>query len=287
MPDVKKVSELDAVTTSASTDLMHLATDAGGGTFLSKKITVGNLKSDVLLLDQTTPQTVTGGVPDFSEGISCGGTKSGMSTIAAGLTVNNAQTSDANGDFVVKTSSSNALVVDASEAQIIIGTHVVITSGLHLYFDSTSGSSLTGDSANISLYASGTINLQTYTHITNSAIGGNLSADFLDGTNIASFTDGTSYVKILNGTESLYASNTSSMEAKLCGSAAGTFSDGTNSANLGTGVYGVDASSVNSTAYYASGSPGLTQQIIILDGDGVTTHTLDFTAGLLTGYTSV
>lgn len=381
MSDVKKVSELDAVTTSASTDLMHLATDAGGGTFVSKKITVGNLKSDVLLLDQTTPQTVTGGVPDFSEGISCGGTESGMSTIAAGLTVNNAQTGDANGDFIAKTFSYNALVVDASADEILIGTQVVITSGVYLYFDSASGSSLTGSGSHIALN-SRTINLEGYTHITNDTMGGNPSADFMDGINVASFSPSGSagpFVKIFDGTQSLYVSGSGYVEAKLCGASAaafadsassatfcdgtyagdfsdgtrtavicdgtsagyfsdssrtagicdgnyagtfsdgtctaficagtyagyfsdgirtavicdgnsasaGNFSDGTNSANFGTGTYGVEATSVNAPAYYASGTPGITQQIIILDGDGVTTHTLDFTLGLLTAYTAV
>lgn len=307
MSDVKKVSELDAVTTSASADLIHLATDAGGGTFVSKKITVGNLKSDVLLLDQTTPQTVTGGVPDFSEGISCGGTASGMSTIAAGLTVNNAQTSDANGDFIAKTSNYNALVVDASADEILIGTNVVITSGVYLYFDSASGSSLTGGSSYITLTGS-TVNLEGYTHITNGTMDNSSSADLMDGTNVASFSKGSgsgAYVKIFDGTQSLYAyGGGNSLEAKLCGASAaafadsvrsatfcdgtnaGTFSDGTNSANFGTGTYGVDASSINATDYAANGTPGITQQIIILDGDGVTTHTMDFTLGLLTGYTS-
>jgi len=119
MTDIKKLSDIDEITAASSTDLMHVATDLGGGSYLSKKITVANIKSDVLLLDQTTPQTVSGGMPLFDDGIQTGGSGEGMSTIAGGLTVNNVQGGTDNDDFVVHTTNTlNALVVDASEDKI-------------------------------------------------------------------------------------------------------------------------------------------------------------------------
>jgi len=40
MADTKKVSELDAITAVHNTDLLDISTDAGGSTYVSKKITV-------------------------------------------------------------------------------------------------------------------------------------------------------------------------------------------------------------------------------------------------------
>ena len=149
MADIKKVSELDAITTTVSTDLMHVAQDAGGGSYVSKKITVGNLKSDVLSLDQTTPQTVDGGMPIFNAGIVCGGSTSGLSTLASGLVINNAQGGTDVDDFIVKTIGiADALTVDASADEIVSKADIYIrsdTKALHL-----------GDSNDVSLKYDGT-----------------------------------------------------------------------------------------------------------------------------------
>lgn len=46
----------------------------------------------------------------------------------------------------------------------------------------------------------------------------------------------------------------------------------------GTKIYGTISS---------GDAVGISQEVVILDGDGVTTHTLTFTNGLLTSYTAV
>jgi len=41
-----------------------------------------------------------------------------------------------------------------------------------------------------------------------------------------------------------------------------------------------------SGAYHVNGTAGITQSVVILDGDGATTHTLTFTKGILTAYSA-
>ena len=80
---------------------------------------------------------------DVSKPVRTGGSQTGMSQTAMGLTVNNNMGSTANDDFIAKTlNASDAFVVDASADQILENVDQVIKNGKNIILDTGTGTKI-------------------------------------------------------------------------------------------------------------------------------------------------